>query len=90
MINISNNLFRVSVRRTTFIINIYDNSCKDGIWIYNKYFKSKRLQFKGMKKVSLFTSVVGFKYMARNKVGSGGYEFLCGDLKEVHKFEIIQ
>jgi hypothetical protein len=28
-----------------------------------------------MKKVSLLTSVVGFKYIAKNKVGSGGYEF---------------
>jgi hypothetical protein len=41
-----------------------------------------------MKKVSLLTSVVGFKYIIRNKVGSVGYEFLCGDSKEVHKFEI--
>jgi hypothetical protein len=41
-----------------------------------------------MKKVSLLTNVVGFKYITRNKVGSGGYEFLCGDSKKIHKFEI--
>jgi len=34
-----------------------------------------------MMKVSLPTNVVGFKYIARNKVGDGGYECLCGDSK---------
>jgi hypothetical protein len=40
-----------------------------------------------MKKVSLLIGVVGFKYIARNKVGNGGYEIFCWDLntKEVFK-----
>jgi hypothetical protein len=38
-----------------------------------------------MKKVSLLTSVVGFKYIVKNKVGNEGYEFFCGDLKEIHE-----
>jgi hypothetical protein len=50
------------------------------------------MQFKGMKKVYLLTNVVGFKYIARNKVGSGRYEILCGDLntKEIFKLEIVE
>jgi hypothetical protein len=45
-----------------------------------------------MKKDSLFTNVVGFKYITRNKVGSGGYEIFCGDsnTKKILKFEITQ
>jgi hypothetical protein len=38
------------------------------------------MQFKGMRKVYLLSNVVGFKYIARNKVGSGRYEFLYRDL----------
>jgi len=79
LIYISNNLFRDFGRRNAFIINIYNNSFKHGIWIYIKYFKWWRLQFKGMRKVSLLISVVGFKYIASNRVGNGGYEIFCWD-----------
>jgi len=43
-----------------------------------------------MKKVSELIGVVGFKYIARNKVGSGGYEIFCWDLntKEIFKLEL--
>jgi hypothetical protein len=44
-----------------------------------------------MRKVYLFTSIVGFKYIARNKASNGAYEILCGDLntKEILKLEIF-
>ncbi len=42
-----------------------------------------------MRKVSLFASVVGFKYIIRNKASNGVYKILCGDLntKEIFKLE---
>jgi hypothetical protein len=44
-----------------------------------------------MKKVFFAIGVVGFKYIARNKVGNGGYEIFCWDLntKEISKLEIV-
>jgi hypothetical protein len=50
------------------------------------------MQFKGMRKVYLFSNVVGFKYIARNKVGNGHYEILYGDLntKKILKLEIVE
>jgi hypothetical protein len=44
-----------------------------------------------VKKVSLFTSVAGAKYIAKNKVCSGGNEIFCGDsnTKEILNLEII-
>jgi hypothetical protein len=44
-----------------------------------------------MRKVSLFISVDRIKYIARNKVCSGGNEIFCGDwnTKKILKLEII-
>jgi hypothetical protein len=49
------------------------------------------LQFKDRRKVSLFTNVVEFKYIARSKASNGAYEILYGDLntKNILKLEII-
>ncbi len=68
-----NNLFRFFGKRNTFIINIYNNSFKHGMWIDINDLKWRRLQFKGMRKVFLFTGVVGFKYITINKVGEYGF-----------------
>jgi hypothetical protein len=42
-----------------------------------------------MKKVSLFTNVVGFKYIVRNKASNEAYKIISGDLntKELFKLE---
>jgi len=44
-----------------------------------------------MRKVFLLTSVVGFKYIIRNKAKNGAFKILCGDsnTKEIFKLEII-
>jgi hypothetical protein len=44
-----------------------------------------------MRKVSLLTNVVGFKYIAKSKASNGAYEILCGDLnnKKILKLQII-
>jgi len=44
-----------------------------------------------MKKISFLIGVVGFKYIARNKVGSEGYEIFSWDLntKEVFKNYLV-
>ncbi len=45
-----------------------------------------------MKKVYLLSNVVGFKYIAINKVGIAQYEFLYGDLgtTKIFKLEIVE
>ncbi len=49
----------------------------------------KKLQFKGMKKASLFNNVARFKYIVKNK--AWGYEIVCWDssTKEVLKLEFF-
>jgi hypothetical protein len=50
------------------------------------------MQFKSMRKVYLLTTIVGFKYITRNRVGDGWYEILYEDLstKEILKLEIAE
>ncbi len=88
-LNINNNLFRSG--KGTHLSSTSMTTIQAQHLIYNKYFKWRRLQFKGMRKVYLFTSIVGFKYIARNKASNGAYEILCGDLntKEILKLEIF-
>jgi hypothetical protein len=70
VVNISYNLFRFYRKRGKSMLNISDIKIfKHGILIYVKDLRWKRMQFKNMKKLSLFIHAIWFMYIIRNRVG---------------------
>jgi hypothetical protein len=84
------NFFRFFRKRGKSIFNISDIKIfKHGILIYVKDLRWKRMQFKGIKKISLFTHVVWFVYIIRNRVGRARFSTRTWTLRKYLNFQLF-